>query len=571
MRHTFGITFAVFWVLGFFAVNTAAVHLMAQESSEDAKQERGYYMPTQISVRYMDAKVIGTEGIPEWLAEAVKVIREFYPLYDKYLESEGHVPSGNVTLQAESSGPIGWNSSTTIGFSIEYIAPGRGGEKDWGMIAHELVHFVQGYPGGAGTGVPGWITEGIGDYVRHAMFEPKVPMRPIGRNARYQDAYQTSAGFLMWITEHYNLDIVPLLNVHGRKRTYSPAVFVEYTGKELDELWAEYRETVILPLANGNRRMIPAEMFPKLMKHLEEFKAHVATLSPEPRPAQGQRGGGRDPVNTFVPTGPVVVCTLGCNARPCACVIEPQYHALVFTYDDGRTNIGGLPYATGTAFVTGKGKVNIAFPTSHGAGGGLLGSNGINTGQLVRIGNLVEDADTDYPLYRVAAGGIGNDGLLANVTLQAIRREATWTNGTIPAAVTWMLGGGDIFAAGRRNTVIGLVTAYNDGTFTIESPLSGSDASATFTLPGNKDASIWNFPTPRGPAANPRTLPVEDRYKLNEAEIRAINNKRVNPSADPYSVYAIVVHAPGNMNEVLSVAFITDHVVRADASSSAGE
>ena len=574
MKHSLYIAFTFFLVFGYFYVASTpiAVNLMAQETPVAAEQpeERGYYLPTRITVHLYDEGAVAEPGVIEWLVTAVNVVREYYPLYDKYLESPGHVPSGHVTLQAQSTGPIGWNSATTIGFNVSYIRPGAAGQEDWGMIAHELVHFIQGYPGGAGTGVPMWITEGIGDYVRHAFFEPERPMRPISRNARYQDAYQVSAGFLMWIAENYNLNIVPLLNVHGRNRTYSAAVFEEYTGKELDELWAEYRETVIIPLANENRRMIPAQMFPKLMNHLEEFKAHFATLSAEPRPAQGQppRRSGVAPVNLFVPTEPRAVCTLGCNARPCACTIEPQYHALVFTYNNGRQNIGGLPYNTGTAFVTGKGLVNIAYPTSHGAGGGLLGSAGINTGQLVRIGNLVEGANTDYPLYRVAAGGIGNDGLLANITLQAIRREATWTEGTIPAAVTWMFANGETpFAAGRQNTVIGRVTAYHDGTFTIGNPLRGSNTAITFTIPGNKEASIWNFPRPRGPVANPRTLPVEGRYRLNAAEIRAINNNtRLNPSNDPsYSVYAIVVHAPGNVNEVLSVAFIADHTVRADA------
>ena len=581
------IVIACLLAIGYFHVaSTTAVNVMAQgrggggggagaaAAVATEQGERGYYLPTRIIVEYYDADAITEAGVPEWLAKAVNVIRELYHVYDKYLESPGHVPSGVITLRAQSTGPIGWNSATTIGFNTNYIKPGAAGQEDWGMIAHELVHFIQGYPGGAGTGVPMWITEGIGDFVRHAMFEPERPMRAIGRNARYQDAYQVSAGFLMWIAENYNLNIVPLLNVHGRQRTYSPDVFVTYTGKELNELWAEYRETVIIPLANENRRMIPAQMFPKLMAHLAEFKAYVNSLEPEPRPAQGQppRRSGVAPVNLFVPAPgtAVVTCTLGCNARPCSCVITPQHHALVLTFNGPRVMIGGLPYTSGTAFVAGMGMVGIAYPTSHEAGEGLLGTSGMNLGQFVRIGNLVENAGTALPLYRVARGGTGNDGLIANQTMQAIRREASWVNGTIPAAVTWLYGPNaqNVTDAGRANTVIGLVTAYNDGTFTIANPLGGANAAVTYTVPGNKDAIIWNFPSPRGGqggGGTPNANPVPNRYRLNAAEIRAINNARVNPSSDPYSVYALVVHAPGNVNELLSVTFIVDHVVRADA------
>jgi hypothetical protein len=300
MKRTFGITLSIFLVIGcFHAANIpVAVALMAQETqaSEEPKQERGYYLPTRITVVYADEKVIAQDGIPEWLAEAVKVVRKYYPIYDKYLETEGHIPSGAIELRAESSGPIGWNSNTTIGFSIEWIKPGAGGEKDWGMIAHELVHFVQSYPGGPGTGMPTWAMEGIGDFVRHAFFEPEKPMRPVNPDrASYRDAYQVTAGFFLYIVDAYDTDFVKKLNEMGRKRTYSEEIFEQSTGKTLDDLWAEYVEKILRPLQRENKRMVPATMFPNLMQHVREFEEHFATLKEEPRPQQQQpqqRGQG---------------------------------------------------------------------------------------------------------------------------------------------------------------------------------------------------------------------------------------------------------------------------------------
>ncbi|MCL2710825.1 MAG: basic secretory family protein [Planctomycetaceae bacterium] len=276
--------------------------LLAQEATEP-KPERGYYMPTRITVVYSDEKVIAQEGIPEWLTMAIKVIRECYPLYDKYLETEGFIPAGAIELRAESSGPIGWNSSTTIGFSIEWIKPGAGGAEDWGMIAHELVHFVQNYQGGEGTGIPGWATEGIGDFVRHVFFEPEKEMRAVNPDrASYTNAYQITAGFFMYICDAYDLDFVKKLNEMGRKRTYTVDIFEQSTGKKIDDLWAEYIEKVVRPLQQENKRIVPTTQFPKLMQSINEFKAHVATLSEEPRPRpqqqgqqQGQRQGQRQP------------------------------------------------------------------------------------------------------------------------------------------------------------------------------------------------------------------------------------------------------------------------------------
>ena len=301
MKRTFCI--ALLLVVGCFYATAAsvAVELMAQETqvSEEAKKERGYYMPTRITVVYSDEKVIAQEGIPEWLVEAVKVIRKFYPMYDKYFETEGHVPSGTIELIAESSGAIGWNSSASIGFSIEYIKPGAGGEKDWGMIAHELVHFIQNYQGGPGTGIPGWATEGIGDFVRHAFFEPEKEMRPVNpTRAKYTDAYQVTAGFFMYIVDAYDTDFVKKLNEMGRKRTYTVEIFEQSTGKNVDDLWAEYVEKILQPLQRENKRMVPATLFPNLMEHVKDFEAHFATLKEEPRPQRqpqqrGQGGGQR--------------------------------------------------------------------------------------------------------------------------------------------------------------------------------------------------------------------------------------------------------------------------------------
>ena len=293
MKRTLRIVFSLFLLIGCFH---AAATLSAQETqaeppvSEEAKKERGYYMPTRITVVYSDEKVIAQEGIPEWLAEAVKVVRKYYPIYDKYLETEGHVPLGTIELRAESSGPIGWNSSSTIGFSIEWIKPGVGGEKDWGMIAHELVHFVQNYRGGEGTGIPGWATEGIGDFVRHAFFEPEKEMRPVNpARAKYTDAYQITAGFFMYIADAYDTEFVRKLNEMARKRTYSDDLFEQVSGKKLDDLWAEYVEKILQPHQRENKRMVPATLFPNLMKHVREFEEHFATLKEEPRPERQQQ------------------------------------------------------------------------------------------------------------------------------------------------------------------------------------------------------------------------------------------------------------------------------------------
>lgn len=46
---------------------------------------------------------------------------------------------------------------------------------DFGMVVHELTHLVQRYPPGS----PGWLVEGIADYIRAKYFEPLIPLPAI--------------------------------------------------------------------------------------------------------------------------------------------------------------------------------------------------------------------------------------------------------------------------------------------------------------------------------------------------------------------------------------------------------
>ena len=74
--------------------------------SEEVKKERGYYMPTRITIVYSDEKVIGQEGIPEWLAEAVKGIRKLYPIYDKYATMRTVISQTLIPLVDEHEIPV---------------------------------------------------------------------------------------------------------------------------------------------------------------------------------------------------------------------------------------------------------------------------------------------------------------------------------------------------------------------------------------------------------------------------------------------------------------------------------
>ena len=111
---------------------------------------------------------------------------------------------------------------------------------DWATLVHELAHLVQKYPGGA---CPTWLSEGIADHVRFFQYEPQNRPHP-GPDAKHTDSYRTTAAFLDWVQQKYDPDLVTTLNTEIRAGRYDADLWVVLTGRTLDELGQEWRETL---------------------------------------------------------------------------------------------------------------------------------------------------------------------------------------------------------------------------------------------------------------------------------------------------------------------------------------
>jgi hypothetical protein len=107
-----------------------------------------------------------------------------------------------------------------------------------------LTHVVQDYHGKG----EGWLTEGIADYIRDRYYEPGVRHLHIDPDkSSYRQAYGPAATFLIWLEEHKDKDIVRKLNIASHDGKYSPDLFKEYGGADLDTLWKEFAETYRKP------------------------------------------------------------------------------------------------------------------------------------------------------------------------------------------------------------------------------------------------------------------------------------------------------------------------------------
>lgn len=117
-----------------------------------------------------------------------------------------------------------------------------------GSVVHELVHVVQQY---GRQRVPGWLTEGVADYIRWYLYEPQskgceIPPAAADR-VRHDQSYRVTANFLHWVIDNHNKHLVKELNGALREGRYAPALWTEWTTQDLDTLAAAWKTSLAEP------------------------------------------------------------------------------------------------------------------------------------------------------------------------------------------------------------------------------------------------------------------------------------------------------------------------------------
>lgn len=113
--------------------------------------------------------------------------------------------------------------------------------EDIDVVTHEVMHIIQSYPDDAG---PGWITEGIADYVRYDFGVDnegaKWRLPEYSAKQNFDNSYRITARFFAWIQKNYNKKFVQKLDNAMRTKTYTDDFCKKNTGKTFSQLWEEY-------------------------------------------------------------------------------------------------------------------------------------------------------------------------------------------------------------------------------------------------------------------------------------------------------------------------------------------
>lgn len=171
----------------------------------------------------------------EWGKRAQTMCEEWFPVLCAHLATEEWKPPQKIRIVMKRELRVpGYTSGGTISVSGKWITEHP---DDFGLVIHELVHVIQNYP----PRQPGWLVEGVADYMRYWKYEPEMPRRRIDfKTAKYTDAYYTSAAFLAWTAHTYDRALLRRLDAALRKGEYRDELFETITGKPLDQLWEEF-------------------------------------------------------------------------------------------------------------------------------------------------------------------------------------------------------------------------------------------------------------------------------------------------------------------------------------------
>lgn len=183
----------------------------------------------------------------EWSEDRLKpVVQEWYARLVGMLPSEGYQAPAEIRLRfREDMGGVPASAGgATINLNASWFRRERDREA-LGAVVHEMVHVVQGYSR-RGTPTPGWLVEGIADYIRWFLYEPEKKGAEITKRslptAKFDSSYRITGNFLDWVTRRYDEEIVPKLNAAARNGLYNEQLWREWTGKTLQELGAEWKE-----------------------------------------------------------------------------------------------------------------------------------------------------------------------------------------------------------------------------------------------------------------------------------------------------------------------------------------
>ena len=211
-------------------------------ASQPTTQPRVFLKVTAIEKGELEPLVmlLDVNDVPElraWALKAADYAIKWHPEISKLLPTDGFKPPRQVTLVFKVMNGVAYTSGHTITISAAWV---KKHPDDIGMVAHELTHVIQHYTSRKN---PGWLVEGIADYIRYYVVEPKSKQSQFNPKNGYKGGYQPAAALINWLEKEHP-GIVVKLNAMMRAGTYTAESFKDLAGGDPDEVWEKFKLTL---------------------------------------------------------------------------------------------------------------------------------------------------------------------------------------------------------------------------------------------------------------------------------------------------------------------------------------
>ncbi len=198
--------------------------------------------PAVAVFKYPIEVVVDVSDAPEmkdWAEKVAHLCERHYPMICDELKSDGFKPRTviTMTLKKDYKGVAAAGGGRITG-SVAYF---KNHPDDMGAMIHETVHCVQSY---RTRNNPGWLVEGIADYVRFFKYERGKLGKINPDRARYNGSYRVTAAFLAFVTEKYDKQLVNKLNKAMREGEYQVEIWKVLTKKTIQDLDEEWRASL---------------------------------------------------------------------------------------------------------------------------------------------------------------------------------------------------------------------------------------------------------------------------------------------------------------------------------------
>jgi hypothetical protein len=192
--------------------------------------------------------------LKEWAEQKLgPVLAEWYPKIVTMLPSEGYTAPKRFSVTLKPCNGVAATAGTQITANSTWLK-GELNRESLGALVHEEVHVVQQYRGRRDNPdfkpAPGWLVEGIPDYIRWFLYEPQSHGADIvwlrthrNTSLRYDARYRVTANFLNYVVEHHDpkKELIAKLNVACRQGRYTDDLWQASKGQTLLELNDEWK------------------------------------------------------------------------------------------------------------------------------------------------------------------------------------------------------------------------------------------------------------------------------------------------------------------------------------------